>query len=370
MADHNEILPRLCAYHDGVLPEAERRRIEEHLQSCAECRALLSDWSALDTALRELDLPALAPGRIADRVMSRIGEIEAGREAAPAKWPESGGPRRIMIASAAAVLILAAGAGLWHLATRSPVPESEVAERQPSQPAPSGGPAQGTREVAPQGDTTGDRSPADQPKFERETTELALHALDEEQRNLLPAPFRSGEAIAAKTRSEDTYAAAPGPIRPEDSGIPQATGGPARPAFDIEIHYRFFDRLDLTYVELNLVPVFNVEFAPVSYALADRLAGQWDAANPEPTLLDPQEAFLVSNLRIERATLLALVVNQAPTSEVRMRLAEVTWRLANLTADQDDVRSAISAQAEAMRQTTGSATELRGRLAYLRGLVR
>jgi len=69
----------LLAYLDGEMDERERARVEAHLAKCSQCAAELERLRALrqeldatfDTALTPLQLPALADGRIRDRLRAR-----------------------------------------------------------------------------------------------------------------------------------------------------------------------------------------------------------------------------------------------------------------------------------------------------------
>ncbi len=47
----------LAAYYDGELPENRRRQVEEHLSSCASCRAELEELYKLSRLLQEAPAP-------------------------------------------------------------------------------------------------------------------------------------------------------------------------------------------------------------------------------------------------------------------------------------------------------------------------
>jgi hypothetical protein len=367
MIDHSEILPRLAAYHDGALPDEERATIRQHLDLCAECRTRLDEWSALDSALRALTTPEPAETGMAAAALLRI---ESNRRVE--HTPASGGPApfrwRVWAGAAAAAVVLAASIAMWRSGARENAGSSDLALA-PSERAERGATAPATPVIT---DEAGDVQGA--PAAAADSIGERAQVPDSGATSYSNVKSVESERMTTRTAARDpepnVLATAPTSILSEDSGIPQDSDWQARLAFVVDIHYRFYDRIDAAYVELNIVPLFEVEFAPVSYARYDPLSGQWDAGNPEPTLLSPEDTYLVSNLRLERSTLLALVTNQAPTSAVRFRLAEVTWRLAQMTADQDDVRSAISAQSEVLRQDPEVGTQSRARLAYLRGLVR
>jgi hypothetical protein len=164
---------------------------------------------------------------------------------------------------------------------------------------------------------------------------------------------------------------APVPIAIGDSGIPQFDDWSARlfDSLEADPELRLVGHQPTDFVELNVVPEFEVDFVGVSYAMRDLLAPHHEATLVEPQELGPEQTYLVSNLRMERAALMARSHKQIVSAEVTLRLAEVTWRLANITADRDDVRSAIVAQTAAMRRQPQMATQAKARLAHLAGLI-
>jgi predicted anti-sigma-YlaC factor YlaD len=97
----------ISALADGTLDPAERPRVEAHVETCAECRALLADLRALrqDAArLAPEPLPASLWPRLAARLREQgvQGEADRGRRQAP--WQGM---------AVAAVLALAIGAALF-----------------------------------------------------------------------------------------------------------------------------------------------------------------------------------------------------------------------------------------------------------------
>ncbi len=62
-------------YHDGELGEAGRKKVEAHIQTCADCRSELEAMQALSNLLREAPaLPEEAhPERFVSQVQLRIG---------------------------------------------------------------------------------------------------------------------------------------------------------------------------------------------------------------------------------------------------------------------------------------------------------
>ena len=103
-----DALERMSQALDGPLPLEERQALEEHLESCPECRAAYGVLFQMEDALREIgETPA--PAELSARVMEQIQA-----EAAPARRPASrwnrAGWRNLAGLAACAVLCL----GLWH----------------------------------------------------------------------------------------------------------------------------------------------------------------------------------------------------------------------------------------------------------------
>jgi anti-sigma factor RsiW len=63
---------------EGGIPDADRTRVETHLEGCAECQALVISFEALSEALSALPL-AEPPAGFTVGVMARIEEREAAR---------------------------------------------------------------------------------------------------------------------------------------------------------------------------------------------------------------------------------------------------------------------------------------------------
>ena len=82
-----EALERMSQALDGPLPLEERQALEEHLESCPECRAAYEALFQMEDALREIgETPA--PAELSARVMEQIQA-----EAAPAgPLPTGTGP--------------------------------------------------------------------------------------------------------------------------------------------------------------------------------------------------------------------------------------------------------------------------------------
>jgi anti-sigma factor RsiW len=77
----NEMEANLISYTDGRATEAERAAVERHIESCAACRARVTEfrgvWSALDEA------PALEPSPSFD---ARLRQRIAAEPPAPGGW--------------------------------------------------------------------------------------------------------------------------------------------------------------------------------------------------------------------------------------------------------------------------------------------
>ncbi|UCG38016.1 MAG: zf-HC2 domain-containing protein [bacterium] len=123
---------RLMAYHDGELSPAVNRRVGKHLESCAECRALLEGLRLADRAVGKTGGPTMPSPEDSDwqvftvRVMDRVEEdaatvvpvpeqVRAGRPAPVLRW----GP------ALAIVLVVVVSAGVL-MKIRSPMPVPEA----------------------------------------------------------------------------------------------------------------------------------------------------------------------------------------------------------------------------------------------------
>ena len=77
-----EALERMSQALDGPLPLEERQALEEHLESCPECRAAYEALFQMEDALREIgETPA--PAELSARVMEQIQAAPARRPAPP-----------------------------------------------------------------------------------------------------------------------------------------------------------------------------------------------------------------------------------------------------------------------------------------------
>jgi hypothetical protein len=93
----------------GLLVEQQGVNVDQHLASCPTCRENRRRIAALETALGQIPLPAPA-GHWEQAVWSKLAARQASR---PARW--WGGHRPLAVASAAVVLGLSIGAGVWFV---------------------------------------------------------------------------------------------------------------------------------------------------------------------------------------------------------------------------------------------------------------
>lgn len=61
MMQCTDVASRLTEYHEAALPDAEKRRIEEHLRSCAACARLSEELQQTSALLRRSADHAPAP---------------------------------------------------------------------------------------------------------------------------------------------------------------------------------------------------------------------------------------------------------------------------------------------------------------------
>jgi anti-sigma factor RsiW len=80
------------SFLEGLLPDAERARVDLHLESCPSCQAVILSFEALEQELSRLPL-AEPPADFTAGVMARIDERELARA----------GERRVVVAVLATV---------------------------------------------------------------------------------------------------------------------------------------------------------------------------------------------------------------------------------------------------------------------------
>lgn len=105
----------ISAYYDDALDDRTRRRVEEHLARCVECRERLAAYAALGGALRIGPIPSVPPtvdARIRD--LAQRAARSPGRRGWVPGWLMLGAPGRVALAAllVAALLIGAVRVGL------------------------------------------------------------------------------------------------------------------------------------------------------------------------------------------------------------------------------------------------------------------
>ncbi len=117
---------RVIAFLAGELPPDEERRFDEHLLSCEQCWQAVRADQAARRALKKLRQPA--PAGLQERVALSIAlasqdeaKSAAGHRRAAPRWRHwaTARPRRPrLVAAACLVVVMAAGATGWLVATR------------------------------------------------------------------------------------------------------------------------------------------------------------------------------------------------------------------------------------------------------------
>ncbi len=106
----NHVTDLLAAYHDGELAPGARRRVEAHLQSCAECREELAQLEQLSDLLGAYTLPDTLSG--AEAFRAQVG-LRISRRARPRRnylsWSWHIVPVALLCALAGLMGLLAVG---------------------------------------------------------------------------------------------------------------------------------------------------------------------------------------------------------------------------------------------------------------------
>jgi anti-sigma factor RsiW len=113
----------IADYVDDSLSPADRAAVEQHLEGCRECRALVADFLELRRTVA-----ALVPMEPPPRAWSRIeAEIVGSRKPLPTRFS-------VVWLAAAAALVLATAGGLWTIrAQRRSVGTAPTVEASPAQ---------------------------------------------------------------------------------------------------------------------------------------------------------------------------------------------------------------------------------------------
>ena len=94
---------------DGTIGPIRRAELERHLDTCADCRALLADLRVIHDAARSLD-PLEPPDGVWLQVAGRLRQ--EGRVSAPPVAKASAPRRHVALLALAAALVLAVGASI------------------------------------------------------------------------------------------------------------------------------------------------------------------------------------------------------------------------------------------------------------------
>ena len=192
-----EALERMSQALDGLLPLEERQALEEHLESCPECRTAYEALFQMEDALREIgETPA--PAELSARVMEQIqAEAAPARRPAP-RWNRAGW-RNLAGLAACAVLCL----GLWHgagLGSReNVVDEPSAASQSAGQEDASSRGLLDEMEPAQEDPADAQPAPAQADAPEEDAPEKAESSLPSGQEET--ACSQTEEALAADTRS-------------------------------------------------------------------------------------------------------------------------------------------------------------------------
>jgi anti-sigma factor RsiW len=112
-------MERLSEYLDGELPMSERVALEEHLETCTDCPAVLADLRRVAARAGSMDVQAprrdLWPG-----IATRIGATPARVTRLPRRWSFS----LPQLAAAAVALMTLSGGAVWLTRSNISAPAS------------------------------------------------------------------------------------------------------------------------------------------------------------------------------------------------------------------------------------------------------
>lgn len=128
--EHRRLRELLGVYALGALPGQEAAGLRAHLDGCAACRAELAEIAPLAEALRDVDPDALSelpapPADLGQRIRERVAEEGALARARTRRDQRTDRARlrtRRLLTAAAAVAVLATGAGVGTVVGRSTAP--------------------------------------------------------------------------------------------------------------------------------------------------------------------------------------------------------------------------------------------------------
>lgn len=73
--DHENAEEKLSAFHDSELSVEERRKISEHLKTCADCRGRLNWLERMSAVMSQMQIPESSE-RFVNGVMDRLARLE------------------------------------------------------------------------------------------------------------------------------------------------------------------------------------------------------------------------------------------------------------------------------------------------------
>ena len=190
-----DALERMSQALDGPLPLEERQALEEHLESCPECRAAYGALFQMEDALREIgETPA--PAELSARVMEQI-QAETAPSCRPVpRWKRAGWRNFAGLAACAALCL-----GLWYGAglesRENVVAEPSVASQSAGQKDASSRGLLDAAEPAPEEDPA-DAQPA---PAQTEIPEEDVSSQQSAQGDKDPPCVQGAEPPAADTRS-------------------------------------------------------------------------------------------------------------------------------------------------------------------------
>jgi len=124
---HDSVIDRLSDYIDGELPPDERARIEAHVASCDECRAIANDLRTLARAATEL--PERTPDRdLWNGIAMRVADARATASVTPFRRRFSFTMPQL---AAAGIALMVASGGLVYVLR--PEPPAVTATSAPSE---------------------------------------------------------------------------------------------------------------------------------------------------------------------------------------------------------------------------------------------
>lgn len=111
MQDCKKMEQLLAAYADGELSEKQKELVEQHVATCPHCKALFSEYLALNDALARCAVPA--PEGFADRVMDAVETQKATAPGSVGRGVRLGRIAPFMgVAAAAVICVSVAGTAL------------------------------------------------------------------------------------------------------------------------------------------------------------------------------------------------------------------------------------------------------------------